>query len=339
MTNPWIKHVLHTQKQLKISTFKEALSVAQKTYIKVKEKKQTLTGANQTGGTIAQRRRRRNARRNIIKIRKKTPRSSRVSKRVFVERYINDDSEQAIQAKASILSSLPDYKGVIETLRKEKQKEKDAKVKKWKQLHQLAEVNEKIFANTSTKNRTLPLCENLVSSEYIFDALSSCDHIFLMYSGRPASGRLIKNRTHGRIRGFALVQEKEPAMYLDVLCGSGNTKTIVKTIEEFARDSGKAHVELFSLAHVIGYYLGLGYTPIPDSGTYEVDDEVLKEIGVDGRIRKEYDLRKWIAKRINKQKMDAEKKTREHPEACIKSDGTYDIQICGINGYRMIKSV
>lgn len=349
MKNPWIRHVQQTRKHLKISTFKEALSVAQHTYVKVQERNQTNTTETK-GGTIAQRTRRRNTRRRIAQIKQKPTRATRVSKRTFIERYANDDSKEAILAKASILSSLPNYKTLIETMRQEVRDKEHVywargkfsnTQKNWKQISDFLAYkreNEELFSTTTTNNQTLPLCEKQVSSEYIFDALFSCDHIFMMYSGRPSSSRK-ENRTRGRLRGFALVQEKDSSMYLDVLCGSGNTKTIVQKIEDFARESGKPYVELFSLAHVIGYYLYLGFIPIPDSGTYEVNVEILKEIGVDGTMRKKYDLRKWIAKRINKQKISEDKKKREHPDACIKKDGTYDVHICGINGYRMIKSV
>ena len=335
MNNPWILHVLQYKKKHNIS-FGEALVKAQHSYTKQKG----------------------SARKPRLK---KYPKiASRLSRRVFVISQPNDKSPKSDHFKAAILSSLPDHRKVSiavydkhfrnitnpqlkKNYKKTNQEDLRKKIrKKIKKKVNALTRDGKIISSVTENNSTLPMCKNQVNSMYIFEALSSCHYMFLMYSGVKPTKR--HPGVRGRIRGFALVNIKENSVYLDVLCGEGGSKKLIEAVEQLGRDLGKSFVELYALEPVIGYYFRQQYFPIPDDGTYEFSEDALREIDIPKDItaaiakKIKFDkprVAKMIKERINKQVHTQQGNV--HPKDCVRKNGTYDYDVCGNNGYRMVK--
>lgn len=343
MNNPWIQHVLRYQKVHHVPTFSEALSKAKKSY------------KNQTGNarTRSMYQREKNAQ-STRTVRRRKPRrpklpqiSSRLSRRVFVLVYPNDNSEEIFRVKAAVLGSLPDHKNIVESrIQKGKKFKKtlgNIRTRPKRQKKKSFKQDSRVFQSMNDNNKTLPMCKRQVNSEYIYYAMNSCEYILLMYSGTPPTKR--HPGVRGRIRGFALVKTTQNSVYLDVLCGEGQSKKLIEAVENLGRELGKPYAELYALEPVIGYYFKQQYIPVQDDGKYVISQDVMREIDLPDNFTADmiknikFDkarVAKMIKERINKQ-VHTKNGNVMHPKDCVKKNGTYNFDICGTNGYRMIK--
>jgi hypothetical protein len=62
-----------------------------------------------------------------------------------------------------------------------------------------------------------------------------------------------------RVVGFANIRIMQNSLYIDVLCGSGGGRTLVKAIIELAIEMDKKYVQLNALPQVINFYRKMGF--------------------------------------------------------------------------------
>jgi len=184
---------------------------------------------------------------------------------------------------------------------------------------------------STEKNKYIKLCNYAVNNDYIISQILENDYIFMLFAGK-------NKHIRGRLRGFALVKEKQNAMLIDVLCAHSGGKALIKAVENFAIHNKKRFLELYALRHVIDYYDHLHFKLIPDNDHYDIEQATTthteyKKTKEQNRTK----ILKLLQNRVNKQKKVGGK--LEHPDGCIQQNNTYDMTICSINGFRMIKQL
>ena len=96
------------------------------------------------------------------------------------------------------------------------------------------------------------LCRG-VSSEFIEDALQRGS--FLLY--------IVKSKSPRTIEGIVIVQEKDDALYIDLICGSNNYVGVgtylIDQVKVIASNMGKSKLTLRSLTDSVGFYLKKGF--------------------------------------------------------------------------------
>ena len=96
------------------------------------------------------------------------------------------------------------------------------------------------------------LCRG-VSSEFIEDALQRGS--FLLY--------IVKSKSPRTIEGIVIVQEKDDALYIDLICGSnkyvGVGTYLIDQVKVIASNMGKSKLTLKSLTDSVGFYLKRGF--------------------------------------------------------------------------------
>lgn len=142
---------------------------------------------------------------------------------------------------------------------------------------QVHKRNTQAYTNTLgfIKTHNSILCQNAegtseISLNYLRKgSFSSADYVFVV---RPITRQ---TRSSSNVLGFALVQDRESHLYIDVVCAKGAGTALLRQIEEFGKSKRKLFVMLNALPAAISFYRRLGY--VHSEGSC-VEDPVIKSL-------------------------------------------------------------